>query len=684
MAESHFGVDESESNSAQNWVEFDHEDIEHTENVIAEDYGSKPSQSRRPIWTRESTHWLMEEMLQFESRDDKHQVKKRAVYEELAAKFSEANFYVSWEAVQKKWQNLMSTYWRNLKKIKKESQWEYFAEMDNILRNTSVWVGLNGCKDPKQSSSLHYKDQIDDRLWNNERIIFLLDEMRYLYEEGDVRGRRSIFHKISTSFQRIGVDLNWKLIQKKWHNLMTTYKRNLAKPRNEVAWELFDMIDNILNKPGGIGASALQNNDDVSHLSMSPSQHVVEEVSEDAVWTHDNTLWLMEEMKAVKERKDKHLLKNRVVFREIADAFNEENFMVDWKKVLRKWQTMYVIYSKIYQGLMQPMQWQYFERMHDIVGDTDMYVGVGNAASNNNDSSIIKTEREDCVMPSETVYHYINPEDNSQFIMTCSEALQNSFQVTCKPLDSRLTSENHEQFVELSPEFVTADYIGSGKSDSSAGDREMAVQFNAVGDNSKFTKLGTISVVNTSRPSLNSVVVKGKLPKRARYHLASNEQKSLSTSLTRNNLNGQSINEWKGTGLQENPEKVKNTFLLSSEGELVEQTVVLEDGVVFEEHLDSENGNRVTKAEYIEIEMAEVGVGDEECIEVQCDGAVSNSFDREVTSSNGEDDFEAVETAFEISEVPFPEGSNNLPDDFRDSGGIDSSVPVSSSQFWNC
>lgn len=83
--------------------------------------------------------------------------------------------------------------------------------------------------------------------------------------------------------------------------------------------------------------------------------------TDDAIWTDDNVLWLMEEMLVVRDRKDKHLLKNRVVFREIAATFNEENFMVDWKQVLQKWQTMYVIYSKISSGLMQPSQWEHFE-----------------------------------------------------------------------------------------------------------------------------------------------------------------------------------------------------------------------------------------------------------------------------------------------------------------------------------
>ena len=55
--------------------------------------------------------------------------------------------------------------------------------------------------------------------------------------------------------------------------------------------------------------------------------------AEDNLWTHDRMLWLLEEMLAVKERQDKHLLKNRVVFREIADTFNQEGFMLDWKQV---------------------------------------------------------------------------------------------------------------------------------------------------------------------------------------------------------------------------------------------------------------------------------------------------------------------------------------------------------------
>ncbi|XP_018021406.1 uncharacterized protein LOC108677664 isoform X2 [Hyalella azteca] len=603
----------------------------------------------------------MEEMLQFETREDKHQIKKRAVYEELACKFSEANFHISWEAVQKKWQNLMSTYWRNLKKPKKDPQWEYFKEMDVILRNTSVWVGLNGCKDPKQRNSLHYNDQTEDRLWNNERIIFLLDEMRQLCKDGDARGRRSVFHRISTNFQRIGVDFNWKVIQKKWHNLMTTYKRNLSKPRNEVAWELFDMIDNILNKTS---SQQPVNCDETSHLSMSPPHQTTEDkaTEDDDLWTHDNTLWLLEEMMAVKERRDKHLLKNRVVFREIADTFNEENFMVDWKKVLRKWQTMYVVYSKIYRGIMQPTQWQYFERMHDIVGDTDMYVGIGNVTSSDNNSMNSKNEREDPLLPTETVYHYINPDDNSQFIMTCSEALNssdNNVQFTCKPLvDSRLAFDEREQFVELSPEFVTTDYVAVPQgtvSPVSAVDHkpELTVEFTAVEDDGELCSIGLVG----SKPIINNSLVKGRSIKRPRYQLKNGDNSSNNLSVNRRDILTPALN---GTNNKEDSPRQKRksidseinneTHLIGSDDDIVQQTVVLEDGVVFEEHLDLENGECVPKEEQIE-------VNEMEFIEVECDGAVSNSVDEE-----GEDPDNLVveiETAFEISEMPEGEDSAN-------------------------
>jgi len=128
------------------------------------------------------------------------QIKKRIVYEELAEKFTEANFPISWESVQKKWQNLMSTYWRNLKK--QSNQWEYFHEMDKILRQTTVWVGQNGCKDPSQPTSLHYNEQTEDRFWSTERILHLIEEMKNLDREEDGKTRRNIFHKIALNFHR--------------------------------------------------------------------------------------------------------------------------------------------------------------------------------------------------------------------------------------------------------------------------------------------------------------------------------------------------------------------------------------------------------------------------------------------------------------------------------------------------
>ena len=86
---------------------------------------------------------------------------------------------------------------------------------------------------------------------------------------------------------------------------------------------------------------------DFRHFNLNAFLGTGLDKDEDSLWTEDNILLLMEEMLVVKERRDKHLLKNRVVFREIADTLNAEGVQVDWKQVMYT-QYFSLIYLSIY------------------------------------------------------------------------------------------------------------------------------------------------------------------------------------------------------------------------------------------------------------------------------------------------------------------------------------------------
>ena len=53
------------------------------------------------------------------------------------------------------------------------------------------------------------------------------------------------------------MDIDWKSIQKKWHNLMSTYKRNKNKPREEVVWEYFDVSTAHFPLAGQLGCDVM-------------------------------------------------------------------------------------------------------------------------------------------------------------------------------------------------------------------------------------------------------------------------------------------------------------------------------------------------------------------------------------------------------------------------------------------
>ena len=327
--------------------------------------GVNEGNARVPIWTRELTYCLIDEMRRIELRDDRHKIKKRMLYEELSAKFATLNFQISWKGVQKKWQNLMSSYWKYYKLSADEVKWEYYNELDGILSGTDLWVGLNGCKDPKIKNSLHYADKADERLWTNERILFLLDEMRENLEEHS-KFRRSLYHQISQKFQRMGVNIDWKLIQKKWHNMYCTYKKNRIKMRDQVSWEYFDAMGSVFSKHDRLS------------FKLTSDQNAPEKGQlADTEWTDDHVFILLEEMMTIKERKDKYVLTKQVAFREISTIFSEQNISYDWRQILRKWQSMNLIYSKMVQGLMDSNEWKFFHLMHSIVGDSDEFAGIG-------------------------------------------------------------------------------------------------------------------------------------------------------------------------------------------------------------------------------------------------------------------------------------------------------------------
>lgn len=270
------------------------------------------------------------------------------------------------------------------------------------------------------------------------------------------------------------------------------------------------------------------------------------------------------------------------------------------------------------------------QRMHDIVKDTDMYVGVG---SNNINAALqIKEDNMDPSLSEETVYHYINPEDNSQFIMACSEALQSRDNDASKSsLDSHITIKD-QNYLELSPEFITGDYGGSGN----GGFGEMTVQFNAV-DGGGSVKLESIGIVQDGK-ILDAV--SDELPEDVRY-------------LT----NGKFVTTLESASEDVPMEKVQvsdsnaigSTYVLGSDGQLVEETVVLEDGIVFEEHIDVEESETDGNQGIIEIKMEDIS-SSREAIEVECDGMVSNSIE-EVDDEQGS--MQNMEAAFEICEVTF-------------------------------
>jgi len=319
----------------------------------------KVKKAHKPIWTRKTTLWLIHQMKLFERRVDRNQIKKRAVYEELEEKLTNEGFPITWEAIQKKWQNLMSCYWRNIKQPKKIGEWEYLRELGPLLSHTDVWKGHNGWKDSSVASQSR-----EERAWSTERTLFLLEEMGQWCNTGDdVRFRRSIFHRISDSFLRIGAHLDWKTIQKKWHNLVSTYKRNLARPRAEVSWEFFDIMDAVQRQ--------------INSAEFAPRSSEREPESAPALplpWPRPSLLLLLEEMAACKGRRGS--LTAAVLFRELQAAFTAMGDHRDWMAILKKWQSLYVTYRKIRQGILNPNSYWWYDRMHAIMHDTDMYCGM--------------------------------------------------------------------------------------------------------------------------------------------------------------------------------------------------------------------------------------------------------------------------------------------------------------------
>ena len=163
--------------------------------------------------------------------------------------------------------------------------------------------------------------------------------MKSIDKEDDARGKRNVYHKIANNFQRLGVDIDWKTIQKKWHNMLSTYKRNARKTRDEVAWEYYEAMHSIMKHnsyhSNPYGSSSYYTSNSILGITGTRSyaededkartdKNDEEEEENRLLWTEDILHLLMEEMLVVKKRADKHLLNNGVVFREIADAINEE------------------------------------------------------------------------------------------------------------------------------------------------------------------------------------------------------------------------------------------------------------------------------------------------------------------------------------------------------------------------
>ena len=346
--------------------------------------------------------------------------------------------------------------------------------------------------------------------------------------------------------------------------------------------------------------------------------------------------------------------------------------------------------------------------MHDIVGDTDMYVGVGSK----------KSEEDEDPMSAETLYHYVNPDDPTQVILAAGPSFNTGDTTITKQLGgtSGTNSNAKQQYFEYNPEtkefrtmemsdgvevihtsqFVTTEYVVAATHTAPTTSIKLEADTNdgiILELNDGSDSQGDSSIINNSANTIKSSNFKiekhsnsdrnfsnKKINSRKFAHFSSILNSSSNNCLGSSSSSSSSIEPKQNkieSSISCDLQDVLTTGLVLDES-VLGRGVVLEEGVeVFERdggHIfeDTIQLGHPNDQAVIEIEMADASnlednkFADE--IEIQCDGSIESFVDGDITVDSLSK-FENDSALFEISEADFSHSETGYKSEVKNAAG---------------
>lgn len=115
-------------------------------------------------WDQTATRLLIQLRMEFDPAFEANFGRRNNVWMELAARMAEAGYDFGIEKVSKKWHNILTTYNKNLQKMKEKGHvnWEYFDDMAAYVKTREAAAEFNTSGGHPQSDESNYSEDDDD------------------------------------------------------------------------------------------------------------------------------------------------------------------------------------------------------------------------------------------------------------------------------------------------------------------------------------------------------------------------------------------------------------------------------------------------------------------------------------------------------------------------------------------